>query len=350
MADPATVESTTTGAKKRAVDDARDAALLRKPPQVPCPGASRAVACKNPFDELRPLLEELLSAREATITLRAERYRYGAIWEFNLAVVPYADDAETISRIWSSSLPLRNDVSSSPNDPPRVRFWQTPGMTPERAVTSETLAKLDELRAKALRQVHVFSKAVGSVEPLWLDANREFLEQLEAWVRGWKADPRTPAWPLAPGEEPVERPLRAASIQINRELADDLRDLLEQGDECLMPPLKVHFLLNQPERDDQQDGVLAYPDLDEAGAIAKELKAILERAIKPPRVFIAGHTDRVGGRDRNGPLSERRARWLLRNLQGVDVSTVVVVGCGDEGAPQKDDSPEHRFAEVVVQP
>lgn len=349
MAKPATVDSATTGAKKRALDDARETALLRKPPQPPCPGPSRPIACRNPFAELAPLIEELLSAKEATVVLRAERFRHGTMWELNVSLVPSKDDAETISRFWVSSPPLTNDVGK-PGDPPRVRFWKTPGMTPERSIPSESLAKLDELRDGAMKQVLLFTKAVGAVEPLWLELHAEFFAKLEAWVRGWKADPWTPAWPITPGEQPLDRPSDTATLQVDQDLMDNLRRLLAQGGECLMPPLKVHFLLNQPERDDQQEGVLAYPDLDEAGAIARELKTILERALKPPRIVIAGHTDRLGGREHNRPLSERRARWLLRNLKGVDLSSAVVVGCGDERAPEREESPEHRFAEVVVEP
>ena len=98
-------------------------------------------------------------------------------------------------------------------------------------------------------------------------------------------------------------------------------------------------------------GVLAYPEQDQAAAIAKALKPILSRALAPPRVSIVGHTDRIGGPELNRALSERRARWLKRRLSDIDLSTATVIGCGEEGAPAAPkESPEFRFAEVIVEP
>ena len=73
-------------------------------------------------------------------------------------------------------------------------------------------------------------------------------------------------------------------------------------------------------------GVLAYPEQDQAAAIAKALKPILSRALAPPRVSIVGHTDRIGGPELNRALSERRARWLKRRLSDIDLSTATVIG------------------------
>lgn len=130
---------------------------------------------------------------------------------------------------------------------------------------------------------------------------------------------------------------RQITVQERTEVAKFVKD-----NELPGVDLEVYFDYNSAAITQQ-----AMPKLETLG------KALSDTRLKGKTFLIAGHTDARGTNDYNQSLSEKRAEAIKQHLSssfGVDVSTLVAIGYGEEQlkTPSAPEADENRRVQVVT--
>jgi len=119
--------------------------------------------------------------------------------------------------------------------------------------------------------------------------------------------------------------------------------------------LRVHFRLGQPRHLGDPADASVLVDITKLEALRQALRDAVLLAAIPLRLRIYGYADRLGGEADNQALSERRAAWLRKQIEGdAAVSAITEIGakgCGEHLAPASPQrKPEYRVAIARLEP